>query len=54
VSLLLPQRLLDRVAEAAPRNHAGLERVEGLRRWRVEELGGEILRALQGTDAVSP
>jgi ribonuclease D len=54
VSLVLPQRLLDRVAEAAPRDRAGLERVEGLRRWRVEELGGEILRALQGADAVSP
>jgi ribonuclease D len=47
VSVVLPQRLLDKVAEAAPPDLAGLERVEGLRRWRVEALGGEILRALR-------
>lgn len=47
VSLVLPQRLLDKVAEAAPRDAASLEQVEGLRRWRVQELGGEILDTLQ-------
>jgi ribonuclease D len=47
VSLVLPQRLLDKVAEAAPRDRDALGQVEGLRRWRVEELGGEILDALQ-------
>jgi ribonuclease D len=47
VSVVLPQRLLDKVAEAAPSDLAGLERVEGLRRWRVEALGGEILHALR-------
>ena len=46
VSLVLPQRVLERVAEAAPSDAAGLEQVEGLRRWRVQELGAEMLRAL--------
>jgi ribonuclease D len=47
VSLVLPQRLLDKVAEAGPCDLAHLEQVQGLRRWRVQELGGEMLRALQ-------
>jgi ATP-dependent DNA helicase RecQ len=54
VSLVLPQRLLDKVAEAAPRDLARLERVDGLRHWRVRELGGEMLRVLQSADGVSP
>ena len=54
VSLVLPQRLLDKVAEAAPRDLAGLEQVDGLRHWRVRELGGEMLRVLQSADGVSP
>jgi ribonuclease D len=47
VSLVLPQRLLDKVAEAAPTDQATLEQVEGLRRWRVAELGDQILDALR-------
>ena len=47
VSVVLPQRLIDRLAEAAPRDAAGLDAVEGLRRWRVEAFGGELLRAIQ-------
>jgi len=46
VSLVLPQRLLEKVAEAAPRDAAGLAQVEGLRPWRAQELGAEILRVL--------
>jgi ribonuclease D len=53
VSLVLPQRLLDKVAEAAPRDRAALAEVPGLRRWRVEELGGGILRALWGSADLS-
>ena len=47
VSVVLPQRLIDRLAEAAPRDTAGLAAVEGLRRWRVEAFGPELLRAIQ-------
>lgn len=46
VSLILPQRLLDRVAERAPRTVVDLREVEGLREWRVEALGTGILQAL--------
>jgi ribonuclease D len=45
VSLVLPQRLLDKVAEAAPRCREDLAAVPGLRRWRVEALGQEMLAA---------
>jgi ribonuclease D len=47
VSVVLPQRLLDKVAEAAPHDRAGLERIEGLRRWRVAEFGADLI-ALAG------
>jgi DNA helicase-2/ATP-dependent DNA helicase PcrA len=46
-SVVLPQRLIDRLAEAAPRDAAGLAAVEGLRRWRIEAFGPELLRSLQ-------
>jgi ribonuclease D len=44
VSVVLPQRLLERVAEVAPRTPADLEQVEGLRRWRKEALGEALVR----------
>lgn len=47
VSVVLPQRLIDRLAEANPRDGDGLLAVEGLRRWRVREFGPALLRALQ-------
>lgn len=47
LSLLLPQRLIDRIAEANPAGHAELSAVEGLRHWRVEAIGDEILRAIK-------
>jgi ribonuclease D len=47
MSLVLPQRLLDRVAEAAPADLESLAGVEGLRQWRVRELGPEILDVLR-------
>jgi ribonuclease D len=47
ISVVLPQRLIDRVAEAAPKDVEGLRAVEGLRRWRIEEFGPDLIRALQ-------
>jgi ribonuclease D len=44
VSVVLPQRLLERVAEAGPRAPADLDGVEGLRRWRREAFGEELVR----------
>jgi ribonuclease D len=45
-SVVLPQRLIERLAEAGPADAAGLARVSGLRRWRVEAFGAELLAAL--------
>jgi ribonuclease D len=47
VAVVLPQRLIDRLAEAAPRDVAGLQAIPGLRRWRVEEFGPALLAALR-------
>jgi ribonuclease D len=44
--VLLPNRLIGTVAEAAPADLDALARVEGFRRWRVEAFGPEILAAL--------
>lgn len=46
ISIVLPQRLLERVAEADPRTPDDLSRVDGLRRWRVDALGASMLGAL--------
>jgi ribonuclease D len=45
-SVVLPQRLIDRLAEAAPGDAAALGRVEGLRRWRTSAFGAELLAAV--------
>jgi ribonuclease D len=47
VSVVLPQRLIDRLAEADPRETADLEAVAGLRRWRIETYGPELVSALR-------
>ena len=44
VSVVLPQRLLERVAEVAPRAPSDLEAVEGLRRWRRDTFGEALVR----------
>jgi hypothetical protein len=44
--VILPQRLIDRLAEKAPRRLADLEAIDGLRRWRIEAFGRPILDAL--------
>jgi ribonuclease D len=46
VSVVLPQRLLERLAQAAPRDVEALREIEGLRRWRVEAFGAELVAAL--------
>jgi len=45
VSVVLPQRLLERVAEIGPRTVTDLEKVDGLRRWRREAFGEALVRA---------
>ena len=45
-SVLLPQRLIERIADQAPRELAALGAIEGLRRWRVEAFGHELVAAL--------
>jgi ribonuclease D len=46
VSVVLPQRLIDRLAQAGPRDARELSEVEGLRRWRREAFGAELLAAV--------
>jgi ribonuclease D len=46
--VLLPQRLIERVAIDAPADRAALEAVPGIRRWRVGAFGDEILAAALG------
>jgi ribonuclease D len=46
VSVVLPQRLLERLAQAAPREVEAFKEIEGLRRWRVEAFGGQLIAAL--------
>lgn len=45
--LLLPNRLIRAIAEAAPAGPEALARVEGVRRWRVEAYGASILAAMR-------
>jgi ribonuclease D len=49
--LVLPRRLIERLADAAPADATALGVVEGIRRWRVGALGSEILAALRGAEA---
>jgi ribonuclease D len=43
VSVILPQRLLERVAEAGPRDLDELQRIDGFRRWRRQAFGPAVL-----------
>lgn len=49
--LLLPQRLIDRLARDGPATKAALAAVDGLRQWRVEAMGDDLLGALNGVSA---
>jgi len=44
--LLLPRRLIEHLAEQVPADRETLGKIEGLRRWRAETFGGEILEIL--------
>jgi len=44
--LVLPNRLIGAIARAGPRDVAELAAVDGVRRWRAEVFGAEILAAL--------
>ena len=46
IAVVLPQRLLDRLAEAAPRSAEDLAAVPGLRRWRVATFGPALLQVV--------
>jgi ribonuclease D len=46
--ILLPRRLIERLAEACPADPRALGAIEGLRRWRIEAFGRDLLRALRG------
>jgi ribonuclease D len=46
--VLLPNRLIGAIAGTGPRSVEELARIEGLRRWRVETFGAEIITALTG------
>ena len=44
--LLLPNRLITTVALASPRDPAALATLDGVRRWRAEIMGAEIVAVL--------
>jgi ribonuclease D len=44
--VLLPQRLIDVIAIEDPREPGALAAVAGIRRWRAETFGAEMLAAL--------
>jgi ribonuclease D len=46
--VLLPQRLIDVLAPDPPADVEGLRAVPGLRRWRIDTFGPEILAAIRG------
>ena len=47
VSVVLPQRLIDRIADTPPVEPADLARIEGMRRWRLQAFGPAIVSALK-------
>jgi ribonuclease D len=46
ISVVLPNRLIDKLAEVGPRSMAQLQDVPGLRRWRMETFGADWLKLL--------
>jgi len=46
--VLLPNRLIRAIAAAGPRDLDELARVDGVRRWRVEVLGAELIQGVVG------
>jgi ribonuclease D len=50
--VVLPNRLIGAIAEAGPRDLGELSRVEGLRQWRLEAFGRELLGAMAGSSGI--
>ena len=48
--ILLPRRLIERLAEAHPRTRLALADIEGLRRWRIGAFGADLIRVLGPVD----
>jgi ribonuclease D len=46
--VLLPNRLISAIAGAGPRDRSALAAVDGIRRWRVDTLGDELLAVVTG------
>jgi len=46
VGVIFPGTLLETLAFALPSDLAGLEKISGMRRWRIHEFGAEILQVL--------
>ena len=46
LSLVIPQRLIDKIADKNPTGLDDLSAIPGLRRWRVEAFGEEILKLI--------
>ncbi len=47
IGVVFPGTLLEAIAAAPPREQSELEAIEGMRRWRAREFGGEILAILR-------
>jgi hypothetical protein len=45
--VVLPQRLVDRVAESRPTAVADLESIEGLRHWRIRTFGADLVNTVR-------
>jgi ribonuclease D len=51
--LLLPRRLIERLAQTAPSDLAALAAIDGIRQWRSAHLGQEMLAVLAAADGVT-
>ena len=49
IGVLFPGNLLETLAAVPPSSRAAMEQINGMRRWRVREFGGEILDLLRAT-----
>ncbi len=49
VGVVFPGNLLENLAISPPSEVAAMEALEGMRRWRIREFGGEILKILNDT-----
>jgi ribonuclease D len=47
ISVVLPGRLVDRVAESQPKAVSDLESIDGLRRWRIRTFGPDLVQTIR-------